>query len=155
MTATLKIRVEPDFCHFFLLFRPYHFCRQAENIQVVVAAAHLSCNLIVARGGANTRNLICCNCHPDTSTAKQDSSVHRAISNLTGNISSYIWIINCCFIMAPTVFYRMTVTLQESDQTTAGINTSMIASDRNFHSFNPGCRPWLPHRNIFSNCIFD
>jgi hypothetical protein len=49
----------------------------------------------------------------------------------------------------------MTVTLKESDQTTAGINASMIASDRNFHSLNPGCRPWLPHINIISNCIFD
>jgi hypothetical protein len=109
----------------------------------------------VARRGTNTRNLIRGNGHPYSGATEQNSSVNQAIGNLTGNISSYVWIIHCCFVMASTILYRMTVTLQESDQTTAGINTSMVASDRNFHSFNPGCRPWLPHINIISNCIFD
>jgi hypothetical protein len=86
MTTAFKICIEPDFCHFLLLFCTYHFSSQAENIQVVVASTHLSCNLIVARRGTNTRNLIRGNGHPYSGATEQNSSVNQAIGNLTGNI---------------------------------------------------------------------
>src|SRR5205807_1213186 len=73
--------LQPDPHHLLHELLAQQVGRQAQDVGVVVTAAHLGGNGVVAGRGANAAHLVGGNAHADVRPANQDAALDRAVAD--------------------------------------------------------------------------
>jgi len=112
-----------------------HAGREAENIRVVVASAHLGRHVVVAKNGANAKDLVGGDAHPQARAANQDASIRFSPPHLPSNGSSDVGIVNRSVVADPQIDDLVTGLPEQLDQHLSHLITVMIGTNGDKHRY--------------------
>src|SRR5438105_3069087 len=133
MPAALELSFQPNLNHTVDQFPAQEIRRQAKDVGVVMAAAHLRSDAIVARSRANAGNLVGGDAHADTGAADQDATIDGTFADRLGDLKGIIGIIDALAAAGSHVDYVMAKALQERDNTPFYLKAPVVATDCDFH----------------------
>ena len=135
MAAAVEGRAEPN------LHEPIdqpiaqHVAGETEHVQIVVAAAQFGGDVVVARGGSNSRNLVGGNAHPQPGAADQNSPIDFARRDLSAHFCGNVRIVDRLGTRLADVDHFLAEAHEQLDQFPSHFHASMVTPDRNPHRF--------------------
>src|SRR5437870_592731 len=94
MPAALEVGLQPDADHALDEFFAEQIGRETEDVGIIVPAAHLGSDAVVARGSADAGDLVRRDAHADAGPADKDATVHTPLTDGLGHLESVIGIID-------------------------------------------------------------
>ena len=133
VAAAFERRVQPDFDH--AVDQPFaqQVGGEAEDVGVVVAAAHFGRQIVVAGGRADAGELVGRDAHSQAGAADQDAAIDLAAADLAGHPGGDVGIIDGLAGVRAHVLHLVAQSLQQLDDPRADGKTAMIGADSDTH----------------------
>src|SRR5438552_8023071 len=133
MPAAFELGLQPDLDHAVEQFAAQQIRGQAQDVGVVVAAAHLRRDAVVARGGAHAGHLIGGDAHADAGAVDEDAAVHASFAHGLADGEGVVGVIDAVAALRSQVEDLMSQALQQGDDAAFDFEAAVVAADGDSH----------------------
>src|SRR5437870_976991 len=133
MPAALELGLQPNLYHAVDQLPAQEIRGQAKDIGIVVSAAHLCGNTVMARGRADAANLVGNDAHSDAGAAHEDAAFNTAVADGLCHLNGIIGIIDALAARRAHVHNLVTQSLQERADTPFDLKAAVVATDCDSH----------------------
>ncbi len=134
VAAAFECGVHPDFDQPLGAAGTEHVAREAENVEVVVAAAEFGGDFVCTGGGTHAGKFVGANCHADAGAANQDAAIGFAAANFFGDQGCEIGVVDAGVARRAFVEDFVAFRFQQRDHAFLEVIPAMITGDGDFHS---------------------
>ncbi len=133
VATAFERRVEPDLDH--AVDEPFakHISREAKHVQIVVPAAHLGGQVVVARCRPDARELVCRDAHPKAGPTNEYAALDLTAADLSCDQGGEVVRVDGVRTVGTNVENVVAQTPQEFHHFGTYRLTAVIAADRNSH----------------------
>src|SRR5262245_12445004 len=150
VTAAVEGGLQPDPHHLLHELLAQEVGGEAEDVGVVVSAAHLGGDGVVAGGGADAAHLVGGDAHADVGAANQNAALDLALADGFADQNREIGIIDALGPGGAHVEHFVSEAFEEGDKPALGLEAAVVAADGNLHdafswalsSSTKTCRWW-------------
>src|SRR5262249_52334995 len=133
MATAFERDLQPQLDHALDEFLAQQIGREAQDVGVVMATAHLGGDAVMARGGTNPGHLVGSNGHADPRATNEDATLDSALAYGPSHLKGIVGIVNAALSFGADVRNFMAQPAQQRSNSLLGLEASMVAANSNFH----------------------
>ncbi|OHB79494.1 MAG: hypothetical protein A2V98_02435 [Planctomycetes bacterium RBG_16_64_12] len=140
MSSGFERSIEPNLNHTLDQALVQHLRCQTQHVEIVMAAANLGSDILVANGRTNAAKLVGCDAHTYAPAAYQDPAIRQATAYLSRHDRSHFRIIDRLSIAHLHGLHLVSELTEQIDQPELQSVATMVTADRDTHthSLHPG-----------------